>query len=47
MDLEKDTLSGLPEEPGVYIFKNKQNEALYVGKAKNLKSHQKPLGHRK
>ncbi len=41
MDLEKDTLSGLPEEPGVYIFKNKQNEALYVGKAKNLKKRVK------
>ena len=37
MDLEKDALSGLPGEPGVYIFKNKQNETLYVGKAKNLK----------
>ena len=41
MELEKDTLSGLPDEPGVYIFKNKQNETLYVGKAKNLKKRVK------
>ena len=41
MDLEKDALSGLPGEPGVYIFKNKQNETLYVGKAKNLKKRVK------
>lgn len=27
----------LPQKPGVYIFKNKAKEVLYVGKAKNLK----------
>ncbi|MGA1592256.1 MAG: excinuclease ABC subunit UvrC [Candidatus Nanopelagicales bacterium] len=28
----------IPTEPGVYRFKNSQNQVLYVGKAKNLKS---------
>jgi len=28
----------LPREPGVYLFKNKQEKVIYVGKAKNLKS---------
>lgn len=28
----------LPTRPGVYIFQDQQGEALYVGKAKNLKS---------
>lgn len=27
----------IPESPGVYIFKDKENKALYVGKAKNLR----------
>ncbi|UCD27074.1 MAG: GIY-YIG nuclease family protein, partial [Candidatus Bathyarchaeota archaeon] len=30
--------SAIPTETGVYIFKNNQNEILYIGKAKNLKS---------
>jgi excinuclease ABC subunit C len=27
----------LPEQPGVYIYKNKENKIIYIGKAKNLK----------
>ena len=28
----------LPKEPGVYIMKNKQDQVIYVGKAKVLKN---------
>lgn len=28
----------LPRQPGVYIFRNRRNEVLYVGKATNLRS---------
>ncbi len=28
----------MPQKPGVYVFRNKENKILYVGKAKNLKS---------
>ena len=28
----------LPQEPGVYLFLNKNGDVLYVGKAKNLKN---------
>lgn len=31
-------LKSLPSQPGVYFFKNKSGEILYIGKAKNLKS---------
>jgi len=40
----------LPEDPGVYLFLNKKNQIIYVGKAKNLKKRvssyftQKDLG---
>ena len=34
---EKVNLAKIPESPGVYIFKGQRGEALYVGKAKNLK----------
>jgi DNA polymerase-3 subunit epsilon len=33
-----DQISKLPHRPGVYIFKNKKGEIVYVGKAKNLRS---------
>ena len=35
-DLELQRKS-LPNEPGVYFFKDKNNEIIYVGKARNLK----------
>ncbi|MEG0553266.1 MAG: GIY-YIG nuclease family protein, partial [Carnobacterium sp.] len=28
----------LPELPGCYIMKNKDNEIIYIGKAKNLRN---------
>jgi excinuclease ABC subunit C len=28
----------LPQQPGVYLYKNNKNKVVYVGKAKNLKS---------
>ncbi len=31
-------LSKLPQKPGVYIFKNKKDQIVYIGKAKNLRS---------
>ena len=33
----KDKLSLVPNNPGCYLMKNKNNEIIYVGKAKNLK----------
>jgi excinuclease ABC subunit C len=30
-------LSKLPINPGCYIYRNKDNEIIYIGKAKNLK----------
>lgn len=35
---DKSLLSSLPEEPGVYLFKDESGKPIYVGKAKNLKS---------
>lgn len=35
--LLKTIQKNLPEKPGVYLFLNEKNEALYIGKAKNLK----------
>lgn len=34
----KNKIGQLPQKPGVYLFKNKDGEVLYVGKAKNLRS---------
>jgi DNA polymerase-3 subunit epsilon len=33
----QDSLSSLPDAPGVYYFLNRKNEIIYVGKAKSLK----------
>lgn len=33
----QNTLKTLPSNPGVYLFKNKADRILYIGKAKNLK----------
>src|SRR4030042_735345 len=33
----KDKISGLPEAPGVYIFKDAAGKIIYIGKAKSLK----------
>lgn len=35
--VEKIEIKKIPTSSGVYIFKNKENEILYIGKAKNLK----------
>lgn len=32
------TITNLPSKPGVYLYKNRQGNVLYVGKAKSLKS---------
>lgn len=36
-DLLKETIKLVPEQPGCYIYYNKDGEIIYVGKAKNLK----------
>ena len=36
-EIIKDIIKGLPENPGVYRYYNKEGTLLYVGKAKNLK----------
>src|SRR3989304_3338839 len=33
-----DQVKKFPTEPGVYLFKDEDNQILYIGKAKNLKS---------
>lgn len=33
----KEELSRIPDQPGVYLYKNKNGEIIYVGKAKSLK----------
>ena len=34
----KETVKAFPKNPGVYFFKNKNNDIIYIGKAKNLKN---------
>ena len=34
----KEKLKLVPEKPGCYLMKNKDNQIIYVGKAKNLKN---------
>jgi len=36
-DKLKDKIVALPDTPGVYIFKDAQDEIIYIGKAKSLK----------
>jgi excinuclease UvrABC nuclease subunit len=36
-DFLKNKIKGLPQTPGVYFFKNEQEEILYIGKAVNIK----------
>lgn len=36
--LREETLPRIPERPGVYFFKRKNGEVLYVGKARSLRS---------
>ncbi len=37
MELIKEKIKNLPTNPGVYLMKDKYNNVIYVGKAKNLK----------
>jgi excinuclease ABC subunit C len=37
----KEQLKNLSSEPGVYIFKNKLEQIIYIGKAKSLKNRVK------
>lgn len=37
MELLKEKIKNLPTNPGVYLMKDKYNNVIYVGKAKNLK----------
>ncbi|NQT98060.1 MAG: GIY-YIG nuclease family protein, partial [Candidatus Marinimicrobia bacterium] len=36
--LLKQKTTSVPAKPGVYLFKNKQDEIIYIGKAKNLRN---------
>lgn len=36
-NLPKHVFEALPETPGIYYFKNKKSDIIYVGKAKNIK----------
>ncbi|AEX86370.1 excinuclease ABC, C subunit [Marinitoga piezophila KA3] len=36
--LDRKVLKDIPNEPGVYIFKNKDSKPIYIGKAKKLKN---------
>jgi excinuclease ABC subunit C len=36
-DLVKETISSLPDSPGIYRYYNRDGELIYVGKAKSLK----------
>ena len=34
----RDKLKSIPKNPGVYFFKDKRNEIIYIGKAKSLRN---------
>ena len=38
MSMKLKTPDEVPQKPGVYIMHNKEDEVIYVGKAKKLKS---------
>ena len=38
MDVVREKLKHLPENPGVYVMLDKDGQIIYVGKAKNLKN---------
>ena len=38
MKLYPDKTKIVPTEPGVYFFKDKNNEIIYIGKAKQLRN---------
>ncbi|MCR4305998.1 MAG: GIY-YIG nuclease family protein, partial [Candidatus Daviesbacteria bacterium] len=38
IDISEEVLNSLPEGSGVYIFYNKDNSPLYIGKSKNIKN---------
>ena len=38
MELLKEKLKHLPENPGVYVMLDANGQIIYVGKAKNLKN---------
>jgi|GEM_PF-6214269 len=38
-------LATLPEEPGVYLFKDRHERVLYIGKAVNLRSRVRSYFH--
>lgn len=42
-----DEISKIPEGPGVYLFKNKRGEIIYIGKAVNLRKRVSSYFHRK
>jgi len=41
MSFNPDTLNKYPDEPGVYLMKDKENKVLYVGKANSIKKRVK------
>ncbi|BBP91378.1 hypothetical protein BsIDN1_49960 [Bacillus safensis] len=43
--LIKEKLSVLPDQPGCYLMKDRQNTIIYVGKAKVLKNRGALLFH--
>ena len=43
----EETIKLVPTQPGCYIYYNKDNEIIYVGKAKNLKRRVYSYFHKK